>query len=134
MMSNKSTCNVNGLKFDKCHGGNCKSKNLIYLVECKLCNMYYVGKTTQALHKRINGHRASKSNCTLSTLTDESTLYYHCKYEHENTLNFNNLYSFTIIKYVSPLNLLVTEQSFINRFNTIRPIGLNVDNPIGLPS
>ena len=36
----------------------CKTSNLIYLIECKKCGLQYVGETEQALHERMNGHRA----------------------------------------------------------------------------
>ena len=134
MMSNRSTCNVNGVTFNKCHGGNCKSKNLIYLAECKQCNKAYIGKTTLPLHNRINGHRASKfdtSNC-ISTLTDENVLSYHCLVDHNKTQEFTKLYEITILKCVEPLNLLETEHYLINKFKTVRPTGLNIENPLGL--
>ena len=53
----KSSITVNGQKV-YLPSGNCKSKNIIYLSECKLCvNKFYVGRTVQPLHKRLTGHR-----------------------------------------------------------------------------
>ena len=37
--------------------GTCKTKNIIYMVECLLCNKPYVGRTIQILGKRMGGHR-----------------------------------------------------------------------------
>jgi len=34
----------------------CSSQNLIYLIKCKKCNVYYIGETGQSIKKRINGH------------------------------------------------------------------------------
>ena len=36
---------------------NCKSKNVIYVLQCK-CGLQYVGETDQPFHKRMNGHRS----------------------------------------------------------------------------
>ena len=36
----------------------CKTKNLVYLIECRKCNKQYVGETENALHIRLNGHRS----------------------------------------------------------------------------
>ena len=33
---------------------NCKSKNLIYLVDCKKCGKQYIGETKRHLHQRTN--------------------------------------------------------------------------------
>ena len=38
---------------------NCKSKNIIYLITCKKCNIQYVGETTTPMRERVNKHRAT---------------------------------------------------------------------------
>ena len=38
--------------------GNCKTKNTIYLVTCRLCHKPYIGRTVQPLSDRMSGHRA----------------------------------------------------------------------------
>ena len=51
--------------------GTCKSKNIIYLAKCNLCNdKCYVGRTVQALHKRVFGHRQS-----FTTVVDKGLNY-----------------------------------------------------------
>jgi hypothetical protein len=50
------------------HNVNCKSKFIIYLVECKKCqDKPYVGKTELMANERLNGHRsdAKKPNSIL---------------------------------------------------------------------
>ena len=37
---------------------NCKSKNVVYLIQCNKCSKQYVGETENALHLRMNGHRS----------------------------------------------------------------------------
>ena len=41
---------------------NCKTENIIYLLECAICGLQYIGETKQQLSKRLNGHR-SDANC-----------------------------------------------------------------------
>ena len=40
----------------------CKTDMVIYLITCSTCSMQYVGKTKNALHKRMNSHRSSVKN------------------------------------------------------------------------
>ena len=46
------------------HNVNCKSKNVIYLVQCRKCkNKHFVGKCEeQKMQKRINTHRNDAKN------------------------------------------------------------------------
>ena len=41
---------------------NCKSKNLVYLIECKKCTKQYFGETKRQLHERFGEHRRSIHN------------------------------------------------------------------------
>ena len=35
----------------------CKTRNMIYLIDCRKCQKQYVGETQNPLHIRLNGHR-----------------------------------------------------------------------------
>ena len=35
---------------------NCKSSNLVYQLQCKKCEAFYIVETGQMLSKRVNGH------------------------------------------------------------------------------
>ena len=37
---------------------NCKTANVVYVIECTKCNEQYVGETENTLHIRMNGHRS----------------------------------------------------------------------------
>ena len=59
-------------KFSSTHTGeeciiycnaNCKTENIIYLLECAICGLQYIGETKQQLSKLLNGHR-SDANLT----------------------------------------------------------------------
>ena len=36
----------------------CKTRNVVYMIQCKKCGLQYVGETENPLHIRINGHRS----------------------------------------------------------------------------
>ena len=44
---------------------NCRTKNIIYLIECRKCKKKYIGETENPLHLRMDGHR-SDHYCKLS--------------------------------------------------------------------
>ena len=105
-----------------------------YFAQCRVCNTNkgYFGKTTQPLHKRFNGHRNSLDPNKLPTMiTDEQSLSAHAPIDHQNCTTFVELYSLNFIKLCRPQDLLRTEQFFTNKYNTHRPNGLNIHNPIG---
>ena len=45
-----------GEKFETKTGVTCKSSNIIYCIECKECNMQYVGQTLRQMRERIGEH------------------------------------------------------------------------------
>jgi hypothetical protein len=56
-------------KFSNTHTGeefilycnaNCKTENIIYLLEYAICGLLYIGETKQQLSKRLNGHKRCK--------------------------------------------------------------------------
>jgi hypothetical protein len=51
---------------------NCKTPNVVYLLDCHVCGSQYVGESVQQFNKRMNGHRSDfmKKNA----LVRESTL------------------------------------------------------------
>ena len=132
MMANSNSFTLNGILFNKCDGGNCLSHNIIYMAQCKICHLGYIGKTTQSLRNRINGHRdAIESLGSLTEISDKEALSAHVLIDHQNHLNFNSVYKLYVVRnMVEPRLLLSTEQFYINTFSTRKPTGLNIDNPI----
>ena len=41
---------------------DCKTSNVVYVIECNKCAIQYVGETENALHIRINDHRSDIKN------------------------------------------------------------------------
>ena len=101
---------------------NCKSKNVIYVAQCTLCNNNvinegnYVGQTSQAFHKRANGHRAC-FNINDDDICEKSALALHSKNEHESDFNMNN-FKFVLYDQSSPRNLNRYESRLIGELRT----------------
>ena len=131
--------NINGHKITTAPG-NCKSKNLIYLVSCLLCDKSYIGRTVQPLHNRMSGHRECfykilRNDDEVDESKDDYSLGLHLANEHScvNRTDFDELYNVSILENCSPADLDKKEHIYIHRFSTLYPLGLNKVNPFGLP-
>ena len=119
--------------------GTCKTKNVIYHVECKLCWKPYIGRTVQQTCKRMNGHRECfyeiLRNGNVDESKDDYSLGLHLVQDHGLTDpgDFNKHYQVCILEVCSPSRLEKKEHNYIHGYNTLHPIGLNKVNPFGLP-
>ena len=130
---------INGLPISAAPG-SCKTKNVIYLVSCRLCSKPYFGRTVQIICKRMNGHRECyykvlRNHDEVDVQSDDYSLGLHLVNEHGCTdeNDFNRLYSVQIIENCSPSSLEKKEHCYIHKYNTLFPVGLNKTNPFGLP-
>ena len=142
MMSNNKyvTSTATGETY-KLPNGTCKSKRLIYLAQCVICQLQYTGKTSNKLQTRIAGHRThvGKMNMTNSDDqdsdddSDDMVLAEHLFKVHgfQTVRNFNESYKFSILQ-LNPKNLERCEQLWANKLCTIRPFGLNKEKPCGV--
>ena len=55
---NTFTSKINGRKHNVHYTFTCKTRNLVYLIQCKKCGLQYIGETENPLHIRNNGHRS----------------------------------------------------------------------------
>ena len=69
--------------FDIFHTVNCQSTFVIYIIECRICRLQYIGKSETAFNLRLNNHRnhikreesiAVNYQNTFSTKVDLTTL------------------------------------------------------------
>ena len=120
--------------------GNCKIKNCIYLVVCKLCQKPYIGRTVQLISNRISGHRdcfrqvlEKSENVDLSS--DDYSLGLHLSNEHGCVVksDFNKIYRLHILENCSPSLLEKQEHIYIHKYDTLYPKGLNKVNPFSFP-
>ena len=47
---------VNGNILPFFDSGNCQSTNLVYIISCFKCSIYYIGETSKSLNERISQH------------------------------------------------------------------------------
>jgi hypothetical protein len=67
---------------------NCKSANIIYILQCFVCGLQYVGESKQPFHKRLNGHRSDLTKKPF--LPEGVTLAYSCV----RLRNFDGIFDF----------------------------------------
>lgn len=140
LVSNTGFLHHNG-SIIKTAGGDCKSWNVIYCFQCKICNILYVGKTVDPLHTRVNSHRHnyydvlkhSDTSRVERVYDDEQILGAHLANEHNfrHRSDFNNNYKLFIMAHCTPISLRRTEQFWISKLRTLRPYGLNQNNSVG---
>ena len=132
LVSNTTYLHHKNNKF-KTAGGDCKSFNLIYCFQCKLCEMLYVGKTTDSLHERVNGHRSkfygvlTRGAKAEDFVDDEQILGIHLVHGHgmKSRDDFNVSYKLHILAYSNPSSIRSSEQFWIDKLKTLTPFGLN---------
>ena len=112
-------------------GLTCKSKNIIYMAQCTLCDTnpnggelsVYAGQTTQPLHKRINGHRACFNMSSESQAWEKSALSLHAYEEHRDNFSMSN-YRILAVRQCPPTSLNRFESKTINDYR-LGVLGLN---------
>ena len=105
---------------------NCTERYLIYLEECKKCNIQYVGKTEQPMTDRITQHRSDSKRMNSPPSDRHFTLPGH---------DFERDARFTLIEKLKNLKgnkeelrkrLKTRENFWIRELKTLQPRGLNV--------
>ena len=144
---NCKCCRLIGENVDEINGcaistapGSCKSKNVIYLVSCKLCGKPYTGRTVQYIHNRMSGHRdcfykVLRNDEDVDINSDDYSLGLHLVNEHGCVDRgfFDEIYNLQVLENCRPSDLEKKEHLYIHKFGTLYPLGLNKINPFGLP-
>ena len=104
---------------------NCKSKNILYIINCKLCNCYYIGQSMSAKGRLKSHIRAVRLNRTTSNCV--------CVYQHFNSPNHNTLNYFTFYIFKTDIDnkfqRLSLETQLIHLFLKLGMILLNEKIP-----
>ena len=101
----------------------------------------YVGKTTDPLKARVNGHRSrfygvlrgSVAAKSIRVFDDEQIVGAHLVHDHglKDRNDFNRNYRLFILAFCNPACLRKTEQLWIDKLKTLRPFGLNQNSSVG---
>lgn len=119
-VSSSFTSHVTGEKYKLFCNSDCTSKNVIYLVTCKKCEMQYVGQTSQSVSRRMNSHRFDISNFYDPSFS--TTVATHFNLQGHSIDDF----SFMPIEIVSNnSDRLCKETYWIHKLQTLQPSGLN---------
>jgi hypothetical protein len=108
---------------------NCSSSRCIYIINCKLCNAFYVGQTGGPIAVRIKQHiKTIKLFTPFSPKNSDSCVSIHFNL-HKHTLEH---FSFYILKsdILSDDELFYTETFFINFFLKLECKVLNDSIPV----
>ena len=121
---------VNGMTVKVPDKYTCKSKNVLYIAQCKSCEPgtenTYVGQTTQAVHKRMNGHRScfvDPSEKSAPEKAEKSALAEHTLRHHPGSHSMSN-FKLTIYDQFKPSELDKGESILIEKLRT-NVLGLN---------
>ena len=100
---------------------NCKTTNIVYVIECNKCKLQYVGETENALHIRINGHRSDIKNRRLEKPV--------AKHFNLSNHSLKDLFIFVIEKiHRDDAGFRKAKESYwIQTLRSLTPEGLNLD-------
>ena len=120
---------VTGKSFSINYDLHCNSSNVIYLISCKVCNIQYVGSTTNKFRLRFNNHRSRmKKHLKLSKEARQSD---DIVYRHFGGPKHKGMDSMTI-QIIDKVNnresLVDKEGQWAYRLRTLCPEGLNEDD------
>ena len=71
---------VTGTSYTVNHRLHCNSRNVVYLISCKVCGLQYVGSTTTKFRLRFNNHKSRlRAHSTMSAANKDKddTIYKH---------------------------------------------------------
>ena len=107
----------------------CQSNNLVYCIECKICNLQYVGETYRRIMDRFQGHF---SNIRSNNPSNDSLIRHHFNQSDHKGIDDLNIYVLDFIhmapKSIGTRNLRrKIEQNWIHRLKTVFPYGLHLD-------
>ena len=128
-ISSRQTRKTYGIRGKLC----CSSTNVVYSLQCLICNKQYIGETSTTLRERMNHHRSAIVN-----YNKDSALNLHlAMHQDKSDIKFSkyNMESFTLtpIEQVPMLNTkedskklrLERETFWIDTLDTLEPQGLN---------
>ena len=111
----------NGASLKITSGGNCRTKNIIYVARCKVHKLLYVGHSGEELRERFNKHRYDAHK-----RPENNELATHI-YQHNH--DFNKDIDVTILKtdVFDKREREILEDFYICFLGTQSPTGLNKD-------
>ena len=110
------------------HRVNCKSCFVVYLLECYICNIQFVGKSETTFNSRLNNHRKDAKNLNVIPV---------CKHFNRHDHDFNNHWKIIIIEQLRKSRTTSTEtlkqrlkqqeNFWIMKLEILASLGMNQD-------
>ena len=121
LVNTNNTVSINNMIVKPSKTLNCKSKNVIYLWQCQICQEEngYFGRTVQETHNRTNVHRG----CFTEGKWEDSALAMHSHNVHRESMALSN-FRITLVKKCSPQLIRREEFKMIDKYRT-RTMGIN---------
>ncbi len=115
------TSTVTGESFPVDKSMSCKTENCIYLIQCKICQLQYVGESSRAISKRYTEHKSRINHYNEDDVTD---LYTHFN-QSPHTFNDVMIIGLQILASRSINIRRRTEAAWIKQLRSHAPSGLN---------
>ena len=117
--TNTFTSNITHTTYPIRHTIDCKTQNMIYLIECTICPAQYVGETKNTINYRLVRHRSShKTHKEEPVATHFNT--------HPHTFNNVTITGIEHIQNGKTSTRKLRESYWINELKTTTPPGLNI--------
>ena len=122
LVNTNNEISVNNVQVNSSKTLNCKSRNVIYLWQCQICDREngYFGRTIQKAHERTNTHRQCFSD---EGKWENSALSKHSRAVHQEQFNLSD-FRITLVKKCSPQRIRREEFKHIDKYRT-RTRGIN---------
>jgi hypothetical protein len=110
--------------------GNCNSSNLIYIIICMKCNIFYIGETSNTLCKRISDHLDDIINFIPFEVNTNKEVAFHFNLKPHNYLYdfkcllFRDNFSDDLNRKSAELDLV----NFLNNFHNFKCINIITKN------
>ena len=100
----------------------CDTFNVIYIIQCRLCNLQYIGETKRRLKDRFNEHRRpllNPSGSYIQTAVSEHFL------SNSHSVSHMLLIPIETLRYERDCLRKASEAHLIPKAETIEPLGMN---------
>ena len=104
---------------------NCRTTNVIYLLECNKCCLQHVGETTNNIYKRFSGHKTTVNNEKTNNYLVQHCNNGKCSISDITVTILENLELENLNKEEKNKRLRKQEDFWINTLGTAYPFGLN---------
>jgi hypothetical protein len=119
LQTSEFTSNITKKKYKLQHKINCRTENIIYLIQCKRCPAQYVGESKNSINYRLTRHRSSHK-----TKKDEPVANHFNQQPH--TFKDLTILGIEEIRNKKQETRKIRESYWIAELNTLTEPGLNI--------